>query len=311
MKSRQVGFVLITLIILGVSAIALRLFSTSSDQIVIKGLLPISQDVIDRVEIQKQQDVMEIVKVGGSGWRVDKYPAFEPRIQDFWTSVADIPKAQLVAKLAKHHNLFEVNDGQSTVVSFYLGQSIQEQFHIGKWSAEVRLCYLRKAGKNEVYAIPCPREDLFSTDEDSWRNPIVASIPSDAIESIDYIYPDSTQNFSLAKDENGNWIVKSSDEDAFANLRIMNPLLQAIELLPAIGFEAAEIAAKLDFDAPDGSIRINTSMESNIPTTKLKFIRKDDLSFYVKIPSQTTVYIVDARLADFLLMPREGISEEN
>ena len=171
--------------------------------------------MIDRVEIQKQQDVMEIVKVGGSGWRVDKYPAFEPRIQDFWTSVADIPKAQLVARLPKHHDLFEVNDGQSTVVSFFLGQSIQEQFHIGKWTAEVRLCYLRKSGKNEVYGIPCPRDDLFSTDEDSWRNPIVTSIPSGAIESIEFIYPDSTQNFSIDKDDSGNWIVKSADEDAF------------------------------------------------------------------------------------------------
>ena len=296
MKSRQVGFVLIALIILGIAAIGIRLFSTGTDQIVIKGLLPISQDVVDRVEIQSQQDAMEIVKIGDSGWRVDKYPAFEPRIQDFWTSVADIPKAQLVARLAKHPNLFGVDDDQSTVVSFYLGQSVQEQFHIGKWTAEVRLCYLRKAGKNEVYGIPCPREDLFSTDEDTWRNPIVTSIPSDSIESIDYIYPDSTQSFSLVKDASGNWIVKSAEEDAFANLRIINPLLQA---------------AKLDFDAPQASIRINTTTESNIPTTKLKFIRKDELSFYVRIPSQTTVYIVDGRLADFLLMSREVIAEEN
>ena len=311
MKSRQVGFVLIALIILGIAAIGIRLFSTGTDQIVIKGLLPISQDVVDRVEIQSQQDAMEIVKIGDSGWRVDKYPAFEPRIQDFWTSVADIPKAQLVARLAKHHNLFGVDDDQSTVVSFYLGQSVQEQFHIGKWTAEVRLCYLRKAGKNEVYGIPCPREDLFSTDEDTWRNPIVTSIPSDSIESIDYIYPDSTQNFSLVKDASGNWIVKSAEEDAFANLRIINPLLQAIELIPATGFETDELAAKLDFDAPQASIRINTTTESNIPTTKLKFIRKDELSFYVRIPSQTTVYIVDGRLADFLLMSKEVIAEEN
>ena len=73
------------------------------------------------------------------------------------------------------------------------------------------------------------------------------------------------------------------------------------------GFEDDVVSKALDFDAPDGSVRINTSEESNSPTTRLKLIKKDDESYYVKTPSQSTVFLIQYLLGDFLLMKKSDI----
>ena len=221
----------------------------------------------------------------------------------------DVLGAQLVAKKPKHHELLGVDEANSTKVSFYVGPSLQEQLHIGKWSPEVRLCYVRKSGKDEVYGIPCSQNGIFSSDPDSWRNPIVISIPPTDVTSFDFIYPDTNQNFSLVKTPENDWVVvnTSGSLEGPANLQIMEYLLQSVQVLPASGFEEDATSKTLDFDAPDGSIRINTSEESNSPTTRLKFIKKDDESYYVKTPSQSTVFLIQYLLGDFLLMQKSEI----
>ena len=87
----------------------------------------------------------------------------------------------------------------------------------------------------------------------------------------------------------------------------MDYLLQSVQVLPAAGFEDDQTATSLDFDAPDGSVRINTSEESNSPSTRLKLIKKDDESYYVKTPSQSTVFLIQYILGDFLLMEKSDI----
>ncbi|MEC8890249.1 MAG: DUF4340 domain-containing protein [Chloroflexota bacterium] len=309
MKSRQVGFVLMALILIGVLGIAIRLISSGQDDFVMEGLMPITQDVITRIEVTRGEQTAELVKTGEDNWRVGKYPAFAPRLGDFWTHIADIPDSQLVARLPKHHELLGVDEVSGTHVTFYLDQSVQEAFLIGKWSPEVKLCYVRKSGKEDVYGIPCARNDVFSSDPDTWRNPIVAAIPEADIASFDFIYPDSTKSFSLVENEDGDWTVQSPSGLVLgpADSQVIDVLLQAISIVPAVGFEEEGVAKGLDFDAPEGAVRINTLKDSSSPTTRLKFIRKDTETFYVKIPSQSTVFFVDGRPAEFLLMRKEDI----
>ena len=201
-----------------------------------------------------------------------------------------------------------VNQENSTKLNFFLGPSLQESFHIGKWSQDVRLCYIRKAGKDDVYGIPCPRGNVFSANTDAWRNPIVYSVPYSEIESFDFLYPDSQQNFSLILNEDMTWSARNSTSDQLANLTMLQYLFQAVQLIPAIGFADESVSKSLDFDAPDGALRINTSETSNTPTTRLKFIKKDDSSYYVKLSSQSTVFIMDGQTAEFLMMDISDIS---
>ena len=135
----------------------------------------------------------------------------------------------------------------------------------------------------------------------------MTAMPEEDIASFDFIYPDSTKSFSLEKNEDGDWIVQSPSGSGPADSRVIDVLLQAVNIVPAVGFEEEDVAKGLDFDAPEGAVRINTLKDSSSPTTRLKFIRKDTETFYVKIPSQSTVFLVDGRLAEFLLMAKEDI----
>ena len=104
------------------------------------------------------------------------------------------------------------------------------------------------------------------------------------------------------------WSARNNTSNQLANLTMLQYLFQAVQLIPAIGFADEEISKMLDFDAPDGALRINTAETSNTPTTRLKFIKKDDVSYYVKLSSQSTVFIMDGQTAEFLMMDISDIS---
>ena len=135
----------------------------------------------------------------------------------------------------------------------------------------------------------------------------MASISPGDVESFDLIYPDSSLGFSVTKVESGWEVSSQSGLDGMADERVIDMILQAIAVVPAIGFLEDSEQESLDFAAPDGAIRINTFEGSNSPTTRLKFIRNDDLTYFVKTPSQSTVFLVDANLSEFLLMNKENI----
>ena len=136
----------------------------------------------------------------------------------------------------------------------------------------------------------------------------MASISPGDVESFDFIYPDSSLGFSVTKVESG-WEVSSQSGLVYgmADERVIDMILQAIAVVPAMGFLEDSEQESLDFAAPDGAIRINTFEGSNSPTTRLKFIRNDDVTYFVKTPSQSTVFLVDANLSEFLLMNKENI----
>ncbi len=95
MKNRQVGFVLMALIAIGIIGIVIRLVTGGSSDFILKGLMPISGDVITKVIIMgPDQHSSELVKIDEENWEIGIHPVFAPRLNDFWVHVKDIPMAQ-------------------------------------------------------------------------------------------------------------------------------------------------------------------------------------------------------------------------
>ncbi len=306
MKSRQVGLVLIALIAIGIAGLIARAVSSGSDELVLSGLLPLAPDVVDTVSLRTDESTAELRRFGtdANNWRVGDFPVFAPKLLAFWSAVSDIDGAQLVARNSANHSRMGVADGQGTLMEFFLRGSIQEQFLVGKWSPDVRLCYLRRPSKNEVYSIPCASPDVFDTDPDDWRNRIVFRIPRTAVESIGFTDPED-EDFTVALTPLGSVLISEDSQEPADNGLVLNILL-ALENLPeATGFASEEEMEDLRFDASTPSIVINTLEESGIPTTRLRFIPRDDLSYYVKNPADSPVYIMDRDLVEFLLMTKE------
>ena len=305
MKSRQVGFVLMALIAVGIAGLIVRVVSSGSDELVLKGLMPLAADVVDKVTIRTDDSEAELVRTGDA-WRVARYPAFDPMLSQFWTAVADIDGAQLIGTNPDNHQRLGVAKGQGIVVSFYLGPAIQEQFVVSsKWDPDVRLCYLRRSGKDEVYGIPCLRSEVFDPDPDGWRNPVVVAIPKDEVESITFTYPD--EEFVLRSGDR-NWFVVSGEKEQLADLYEVDGVLTSLEVLVSTGFASDEEAKGVRFDGPDSlSVRVVTKSGAATPTTRLWFLERDDSSYYLKTPTQATVFLLDKIIADRLLKHKDDL----
>ena len=300
MGRKQVGYVLIALIVIGVAGLVVRLIAAGSSELTLEGILPVSPDVIDRVTIAAPVGSEARLDKINDVWQVEREEAFLPKLNQLWTAASDIDGAQLVARNPANHARMGVQEGQGINVAFWLGEFKQEEFIVGKWSQEVRLCYLRKPARNEVYAIPCPYGNIFDSRADGWRNPIVASIPRDAIESIEFEYPG--EDFVLRRMERG-WLAESSDASEPANVFAVNAVLGTLEGFIASGFAAEQETENLDFTGPEGiSIRIITTEDSGFPTTRVRLLPRDDISLYAATPRRPNIFLIDARAASGLLL---------
>lgn len=306
MKSRQVGLVLIALIAIGLAGLVVRLVSAGQDELVLSGILPITENVVDRVVITAGDQQAELRKVGET-WMVGNNVAFPPRLEQFWSAVAEIDGAQLIAANPANHQRMGVGDGQGATVQFYLGPSLQEQFITGKWSPDAGLCYLRRPARNEVYGIHCPTGNVFDPNADRWRNPVAASVPRQVIESVRLTL--AGDEFMVTLRESG-WTVQSGLEERPASQAQVDLLLRALEGLVARSFATEAEIRGLNFDQPTASVHVTTRSDSGFPSVGLDFIKRDDISYYVRNSTEATVFILDAVVVDSFLRPRANYLAE-
>ena len=313
MKSRQLGFVLMALIAVGVAGLIFRIFAAGSDEIILEGLVQVSQQASDRVLVADGEKQTELVRLGDAEqatWFVDDQPVFIPRIEQFWQAVDDLYDAQLISVNPANHSRLGVVDGDSIEISFFIGgRSLQERFIVGEWKPDVRLCYVRRAGHDETYGVPCPAGNIFEPDPDRWKNPVVASIPPNDILEIQFAYPDEA--FVLRPDEEGEWSAYAQDgSENPINPFALNSIIGTLQLVVASGFAEDEEADKLNFAAPDAMVRVITHEDASTPSTRLRFLRRDDLTSYLSIPTTGTVYIVDNQAVGGLLLRLSEMIEE-
>jgi hypothetical protein len=314
-KSQQVGYVLTALILVGVVGLIFRIVAAGSDEITLRGLVQISSEASDKIVIRDQDGgtETELVRIGsadtGISWVVDHQPIFPPKLEEFWTAVSDLYSAQLVAINPANHTRMGISDGQGVKVSFFRGQgSLQEEFIVGRWKPEVRLCYIRRAGNDEVYGIPCAQGNVFDPNPDAWKNPIVAAIPSEDIDRVEFTYPD--QRFALVVSPEGEWAVVSDDgQVGAADLRAVRSVIGSLRLVLSSGFADEDEAENLDFGVPDARVRIITRDDAITPSTRLDFLERDESSVYLAIPTRSTVFIVLKSDVAGLLLRRQDFGD--
>lgn len=308
MKIRQVKFVLIALISVGLIGMVIRIASSSSSDLVLSGLLPVSPEVITKVTLESSESKAELIRTGddktGYTWRVGAYEAFEYKASRFWEIVDQINGAQLIATNPNNHEIMGVDENQGITLSFYLGPSIQEQFILTEEPPGIRLCYLRRSGNDDVYGIPCPYAKLFDPDPDGWRDPIITAIPSSEIDYLIFKYPEEEFILRLV---GGLWTVSQDDTEYPADPYQISNILNSVEFLVASGFAKEDISRNLKFDPNDVSIRIVTKQESSVPTTRLRFLKRDDTSYYVSTYTSPTVYILDNTVTENLIKTSQDL----
>ena len=305
MKSGQVGYVLIALIALAIAGVIVRLVSAGGGGETLSGLLPIQRDVIDRVTIRTVDTEARLVR-RGDAWTIGTHPAFEPKLEQMWDVVDSFEGAQLVSSNPANHERMGVDPRGGTEVIFFLGQAIQERFTVGRWSPDVRQCFLRRGEEDLVYAVSCAFEDLFEPDPDGWRNPVIISVPLEALERVTIRFPSQGDEF-FEIDTSGQYpTVLLPDGPQPANPYTAEALVRALSVLVASGFASEEEAAGLNFDVPDASVLVKPREGSQIPTQRIQFIRREDGDYYAKNTARADVFTIEGPVVDSFMQPLDG-----
>jgi len=294
----------VALIIVGALGLIVRIISSSEDEIVLAGLAPLERNFIDKIVIKSTESETTLVRNQETWYVNSNQSVFIPKINEFWEKVQDIKGAGLIALNEANHERMGVSE-TGTQVSFFLGGAVQEQFVIGTWNPDVGLCYIRRAGKTPVYGIECSMSAnyVFDSRPDGWRDPIIVAIPPTEIQELVFSYPD--QQFLLKLDETG-WKGINAEEEVEVDPLLVQPLVGNLQGILAVGFATKEEAEELSFNNATPSIRIVTKPGATQPTTRLRFLPRDDETSYVKTGSHSTVYIVNIGVSELLLQPQSS-----
>ena len=286
-----------------------QIISTSEDQMVLSGLLPISEDVIDKIVItsNENEESVTLLKLGNT-WTLDNQKVFQNKLDAFWAITSYFEGAQLTSKNQKNHSKIGVDETQGVDLEFFVGGYLQEKFILGKWTNDSRLCYFRKPGKTEVYSTECPvpADTIFDTKTLGWQDPTILSIPKAEISEIQYIY--LNEEFKIVN--NGNeQIIISKDGNQFAQWLPVNTIFQTFSGLIASGFANKEDAASLQLQDSFATIKIKTTDNSNNKPVTLKFLQNDEKNYYVYITGSPTVYILERLIGDLVLLNKSQITD--
>ena len=311
MGGKQVGFVFAALVILGIAALVFRFISAEPDEILISGVAPLSEETLDKVVIRNNEFETVIEKLDGD-WLVGPYPVQRRRFEDMWATTQMFDAAELIATNPENHPLMGVSPENGTLVEFWNGDDLVEEFFVGDqqfapigerlitpWQNFVRLCYLRNPEEDDVYGIFCDFPDRFLPDPKFWKHPLITEIPRDEVESISFRYPEEEFNLRI---ENSVWVVSQEGaEVGQADPEKMLELLQAVEYLVTSDFPTDDEMSRLNFDLADITIFIQVRTGAIARSARLLLLERDEGGFYVKRQGQDYAFIVDDQTAPFIL----------
>jgi hypothetical protein len=309
-KGNQVRYVLLAIIALAIVGVILRLASASGDDRTLSGLLPIQRDVIDSVVISTSSTEARLVR-RGNDWTIDTRPAFAPKLDLMWSVVDNFDGAQLVAANKANHARMGVDPASGTEVIFFLGAAVQERFTVGHWTPGVRQCFLRRGNEDQVYSVNCQFADLFDPEPDGWRDPIIVSVPLEALARVTIRFPSQGNEF-FEIDLTGQvpLVIGPDGSPEQANLFTVEALARSLQVMVATGFATAEETADLNsaraFEVPDASVLVKPREGLRIETQILQFIRRVDGDYYVKNTLGDDIFLIDGLTIDSFVLPIEN-----
>ena len=329
MKGREVGYVLLALIILGVAGVIVKLAITGNNDQTLTGLLPLHSDVIDGITMRttefgpdSMQGTAKLSRLGDD-WSIKTESgsqiAFQPYLDRMWVMVSRFEGAQLISTNPKNHKKMLIDDQSGLEVIFMLGASVQEKFTIGSgWSSDIRHCFIRRAGNDNVYTVPCQYENIFNPDPNSWRNPVIIGIGTEEINLVTIRHPKQINevfSIDLNGQTNGVWtpFLVLPEGNQYANPYTSETLLRAVNGLLGSDFASKEQIDTINFDIPDASILVKTREGSQIATQRVLFVKNSDDTYYVKNTNKSDVFILESEVVESFILTLDAylLPEEN
>ena len=265
------------------------------------GIIFIDPNIINSIQISNNKNTSSLYKVNES-WRIGKQTVFEPKLSLFWKAIANIQKSELISVNPKNFKRMGFDDADKTLVRFFLESTLQEEFLVGKWDQDTKTCFIKKLNIDQVYGFTCPYENIFATDPDMWRNPIILSFPPQNIESIKFSYPD--REFEINLSESG-WILNNNPEIMLDTTKIAQ-FANLTQLLLADGFLTEEEAVKVDFNQSDALITFMPKPKTSSTISRIRLKQIDANKVAIKSGNSPIIYFLNLVNAQQLLPSEEN-----
>ncbi|MBO99297.1 MAG: hypothetical protein CL730_03485 [Chloroflexi bacterium] len=265
------------------------------------GIIFIDPNIINSIQISDNKNTSSLYKVNES-WRIGKQTVFEPKLSLFWKAIANIQKSELISVNPKNFKRMGFDDADKTLVRFFLESTLQEEFLVGKWDQDTKTCFIKKLNIDQVYGFTCPYENIFATDPDMWRNPIILSFPPQNIDSIKFSYPD--REFEINLSESG-WVLNNNPEIMLDTTKIAQ-FANLTQLLLADGFLSEEEAVKVDFNQSDALITFMPKPKTSSTISRIRLKQIDANKVAIKSGNSPIIYFLSLVNAQQLLPSEEN-----
>ena len=320
MKGKQLGYVLIAVIIIGIVGLGSRVAATVTDSEVpvLTGLRTLTPENIDMVVMRDWENEVTLIKREDGTWWSDNYPVVQTKLTDFWDISSHIEGAELVATNAKNHKEMGVSQEFATLVQYWKSGELQEEFLVGDkqfvgksaetafflWDVYVRTCFMRKIEQDEVYGVTCPYPQQFDARSRYCKDPIVLQIPREEIAAVAFADPGGQFDLQVI---DSVWMVGSGNDRVRANITLVQDMLKNIEMLVARDFPTEVQQAELDFSKPDITVTIVTKPDSQYPPSLLLILEDADGGYWGKTSDSPYMYYFLDRDISRLLLTREAL----
>ena len=194
--------------------------------------------------------------------------------------------------------LFSIILPEGVVKQFFLQSTLQEEFLVGKWKPETKTCFIKKINLDQVFGFTCPYPDIFATNPDMWRNPIISNFPADELAAIRFSYP--SEQFELNLTEKG-WQLDNQDNidiDSYKIARFAN----TTQLLLADGFLNDSESKDIDFNQSDALITLVPKPKAPSRITRLRLKQIDEKRVAVKNGNIPIIYYISISKAQEILL---------
>jgi hypothetical protein len=295
MSAKQLQAIAIGVAVLVALWGASELWSRRTDAAAANLRLPaLSASEVDTITITHVADTISLVKQPSGAWTVNRYPASQSGVDDFFEALRDSVKPELVAESPSSFARMGVDSPGGRLVRLVGGGKPPARLFIGG-------SYLRLGGDVRVYRWPGRLAALVARPADDWRDRQIGAVAPESIAVVEI--QRAGKRFTLRKSAAAWMLSNGAPADSAAVARF----LERVRNVSATGFATERQADSLSFARPERRLLLrgagaHTLLDLTFDSTTS--------GYWVRKPESGTVYRLDSWHVDQLTPEERGLAKQ-
>jgi uncharacterized protein DUF4340 len=298
MSAKQLQAIAIGVAVLVALWGASELWSRRTDTAAANLRLPaLSASEVDTITIIHGADTISLVKQSSGTWTVNRYPASQSGVDDFFEALRDSVKPELVAESPSSFARMGVDSLGGRLVRLVGGGKPLARLFIGGSGPGSNAAYLRLGGDVRVYRWPGRLPALVARPADDWRDRQIGAVVPESIANVEI--QRAAKHFTLRK-SGAAWTLPTG---ALADSAAVARFLEHFRNVSATGFATEQQADSLSFARPERRLLLRgTGARTLLDLT----FDSTTSGYWIRKPESGTVYRLDSWHVEQITPPEDA-----